>query len=62
MKKLEALRLEVDSRRRTVSALGRKIETQKARLPQTRAKGEAQLESTIKILQHKEGKLTGMGG
>ncbi len=59
MKKLEALRLEVDSRRRTVSALGRKIETQKVRLPQTRAKGEAQLENTIKILQHKESKLTG---
>lgn len=41
MNKLEALRLEVDSRRRTVAKLGRKVDGQRARLPQTRAKVRA---------------------
>lgn len=58
MKKLESLRLEVDSRRRTVSHLGRKVDCQRARLPQTRAKGEYEMEGTIKVLQHKESKLS----
>lgn len=58
MKKLEALRLEVDSRRRTVSQLGKRVEKQRAKLPQTRAKGELEMEGTIKTLQHKENKLS----
>ena len=52
MKRLESLRLEVDSRRRTVAKLGKKVDVQRARLPQTRAKGEYEMENTIKILQH----------
>jgi hypothetical protein len=32
---------------------------QRARLPQTRAKGEYEMENTIKVLQHKESKLSG---
>lgn len=57
MKTLEALRLEVDSRRRTVIELGRKIDKQHAKLPQTRSKGEIELETTKKTMQHKENKL-----
>ena len=58
MTKLEALRLEVDSRRRTVAKLGKKVDVQRAQLPQTRARGEYDMENTIKILQHKEAKLS----
>ncbi|PSC69221.1 TBC1 domain family member 2A [Micractinium conductrix] len=58
MNKLESLRLEVDSRRRTVGRLGKKVDMQRARLPQTRAKGEYEMENTIKVLQHKESKLS----
>ena len=58
MKKLEALRLEVDSRRRTVGKLGRRVDCQRAQLPQTRARGEYDMENTIKVLQHKETKLS----
>lgn len=58
MNKLESLRLEVDSRRRTVAKLGKKVDMQRARLPQTRAKGEYEMENTIKVLQHKESKLS----
>lgn len=58
MKKLEALRLEVDSRRRTVARLGKKVDMQRAQLPQTRARGEYDMENTIKVLQHKEAKLS----
>ncbi len=58
MKKLEALRLEVDSRRRTVSKLGKRVDIQRAQLPQTRARGEYDMENTIKVLQHKEAKLS----
>lgn len=102
MNKLESLRLEVDSRRRTVARLGKKVgrgaavllafdgrnrtesancclpylpaapqagfppaaaaaaqvDLQRARLPQTRAKGEYEMENTIKVLQHKESKLS----
>jgi len=57
MKRLEGVRLEVDSRRHTVAALGAKIEGQRARLPQTRSKGEFQMEQTIRKMQHKENKL-----
>lgn len=59
MKRLEGVRLEVDSRRHTVAALGAKIEGQRARLPQTRSKGEFQMEQTIRKMQHKENKLAG---
>lgn len=58
MKKLEALRLEVDSRRRTVASLGKRVDVQRAQLPQTRARGEYDMENTIKVLQHKEAKLS----
>lgn len=58
MNKLEALRLEVDSRRRTVAKLGKRVDLQRAKLPQTRAKGEYEMENTIKVLQHKESKLS----
>jgi hypothetical protein len=58
MKKLESLRLEVDSRRRTVAKLGKKVDVQRAKLPQTRARGEYEMENTIKALQHKESKLS----
>lgn len=58
MTKLESLRLEVDSRRRTVGKLGKKVDGQRARLPNTRAKGEYEMENTIKVLQHKESKLS----
>ena len=58
MSKLESLRLEVDSRRRTVAKLGKKVDVQRAQLPQTRARGEYDMENTIKVLQHKEAKLS----
>ena len=61
MKKLEEIRLEVDSRRRTVADLSAKVEKQRARLPQTRAKGEDEMQNTIKTMQHKENKLAGAG-
>lgn len=35
------------------------VDVQRARLPQTRAKGEYEMENTIKVLQHKESKLSG---
>ena len=34
------------------------VDAQRARLPQTRAKGEYEMENTIKVLQHKEAKLS----
>ena len=60
MNKLEGVRLEVDSRRRTVAELGQKIDKQRARLPQTKVKGEFDIEQTIKKVQHKENKLAGV--
>lgn len=60
MNKLEGVRLEVDSRRRTVAELGQKIDKQRARLPQTKVKGEFDIEQTIKKVQHKENKLAGL--
>lgn len=59
MNKLEGVRLEVDSRRRTVAELGQKIDKQRARLPQTKTKGEHDIEQTIHKVQHKENKLAG---
>lgn len=58
MRKLEEIRLEVDSRRRTVQDLAHKVDKQKAKLAQTRAKGEDEMQMTIKTMQHKENKLT----
>lgn len=64
MVKLEALRLEVDSRRRTVARLGKRVDAQRARggsgrplLLGGRGVSEADLESAIRVLQHKEAKL-----
>ena len=63
MKRLEGVRLEVDSRRRTVDELNRNVNKQRAGLPQnpssTRTKGEIQVDQTIKKLTHKDSKLTG---
>ncbi|KAL4457824.1 hypothetical protein ABPG75_012689 [Micractinium tetrahymenae] len=57
-RELEGVRLEVDSRRRTVADLSRRVDTMRARLGKGGdAKQEAALEETIKRLQHKEGKL-----
>lgn len=55
MKRLEGVRLEVDSRRRTVVDLRHSIEGKKAK-PQT-PKLEFQTEQLIKKMQHKENKL-----
>ena len=61
MKKLEQVRLEVDSRRHTVSQLAQKIEKQRTKLTAAgdRQKGEDTLEATIRRMQHKENKLAG---
>ena len=59
MKRLEGVRLEVDSRRRTVVGLGSAVDAQRLRLPHTRSKGEWQMEQTIKKMQHKEHTLAG---
>ena len=61
MKKLEQVRLEVDSRRHTVSQLAQKIEKQRAKLTAVgdRAKSEENIEATIRRMQHKENKLAG---
>ena len=61
MKKLEQVRLEVDSRRHTVSQLAQKIEKQRTKLTAAgdRQKGEDNLEATIRRMQHKENKLAG---
>ncbi|KAI8113609.1 hypothetical protein M9435_003607 [Picochlorum sp. BPE23] len=61
MKEVEALRLEVDSRRHTVIDLASSVDKQRAKLGKVGghdAKLEAHLDDTIKKLQHKEGKLT----
>ena len=64
MRALEKQRLEVDSRRRTVAGLSAKVDAQRAKLGGSGVggtKAEHKLESTIKLLQHKEGKLSGEG-
>ena len=61
MKEVEALRLEVDSRRHTVIDLAASVDKQRAKLGKSGGhdvKIESQLDDTIKKLQHKEGKLT----
>lgn len=60
MKQLEGVRLEVDSRRRTVLGLNSTLEKQRVRLPETKAKGEVKLEQVVKKMQHKENKLAGI--
>lgn len=59
MKRLEAIRLEVDSRRRTEADLSMKVEKQRDNLPRTGAKGNDQMQDTIRELQHKQNKLAG---
>jgi len=57
LKRLESLRLELDSRRRTVAELQGKVERVRANLGTTRAKGEADMEATLRRMQHKEDKM-----
>ena len=61
MKKLEQVRLEVDSRRHTVAQLAQKIEKQRTKLTAAgdRQKSEETIETTIRRMQHKENKLAG---
>jgi hypothetical protein len=63
MKRLEEVRLEVDSRRHTVTALGHQIEKQRAKLSPAAGsnaqKVEVQMDQTIRKMQHKENKLAG---
>ncbi|KAI7840379.1 hypothetical protein COHA_005922 [Chlorella ohadii] len=58
-KELENTRLELDSRRRTVADMSTKVSTMRTRLGTSGggAKTEAKLDSTIRILSHKEAKL-----
>lgn len=61
MKEVEALRLEVDSRRHTVIDLAATVDKHRARLSRVHGSDhrlETTLDETIKKLQHKEGKLT----
>ena len=61
MKEVEALRLEVDSRRHTVIDLAASVDKQRAKLGKLGGhdvKLESQMEDTIKKLQHKESKLS----
>jgi hypothetical protein len=57
LRRLESLRLELDSRRRTVAELQGKVERVRANLGTTRAKGEAEVEATLRRMQHKEDKM-----
>ena len=66
MKRLEQVRLEVDSRRHTVNALNHAISTKQGRQPkpgtnpsQSNQRLETQIELTIRRMQHKENKLAG---
>lgn len=63
MKRLEAVRLEVDSRRHTVTALTKDCDRLREKMrnlagPQA-AKMEFQMDQSIKRMQHKENKLAG---
>lgn len=57
MKRLEALRLELDSRRRTVTDLHIRCERVRASLGTTQTRGEVELEVTLRKMQHKEDKM-----
>lgn len=52
------LALRLNHTRSVPPAAGAQVDLQRARLPQTRAKGEYEMENTIKVLQHKESKLS----
>jgi len=61
MKEVEALRLEVDSRRHTVMDLSSTVDKLREKLSKANGKDgkiEAHLDETVKKLQHKEGKLS----
>ena len=64
MKRLEGVRLEVDSRQRTVTGLTTTLNKQRATLPpnntQMRTKGEVHVDTTIRKLTNKDNKLAGM--
>jgi len=63
MERLESLRLETDSRRRTVSALAEDYERKKVLLGRTPThKAETDAEMTLRKMQHKEDKLQRTGG
>eukprot|EP00878_Enallax_costatus_P015798 GHUV01016555.1.p1 GENE.GHUV01016555.1~~GHUV01016555.1.p1 ORF type:complete len:317 (+),score=103.84 GHUV01016555.1:252-1202(+) len=57
MRRLEALRLELDSRRRTVADLQGRAERVRANLGSTRTRGEVDMEITLRRMQHKEDKM-----
>ena len=63
MKRLEGVRLEVDSRQRTVNALTTNLNKQRAGLPpnptQLKTKGEVTVDMTIRKLTNKDNKLAG---
>lgn len=63
MKRLEGVRLEVDSRQRTVNGLTTTLNKQRAGLPpnttQLRTKGELVVDNTIRKLTNKDNKLAG---
>ena len=63
MKRLEGVRLEVDSRQRTVNGLTTTLNKQRAGLPpntaQLRSKGEVAVDTTIRKLTNKDNKLAG---
>lgn len=63
MKRLEGVRLEVDSRQRTVIALTTNLNKQRAGLPpnpsQVKSKGEMHVDQTIRKLTNKDNKLAG---
>ena len=64
MKRLEGVRLEVDSRQRTVNSLTTTLNKQRAGLPpnptQLRTKGEVSVDQTIRKLTNKDNKLAGV--
>jgi hypothetical protein len=55
MRRLEALRLELDSRRRTVADLQGRCERVRANLGTTRARGEVDMEITLRKMQVRAG-------
>lgn len=60
MRKLEALRLELDSRRRTVDNLHAVCERQKQALDESNEKLRERHQSTLRTMQHKEKKKNGV--
>eukprot|EP00882_Tetradesmus_deserticola_P033821 GHRQ01038670.1.p1 GENE.GHRQ01038670.1~~GHRQ01038670.1.p1 ORF type:complete len:241 (+),score=72.66 GHRQ01038670.1:169-891(+) len=62
MRRLEALRLELDSRRRTVADLQGKCERVRANLGTTRARGEVDMEITLRKMQVNAGEAPAAAG